>query len=246
MYQALQHNLPALNGYSGYEPGYYSAARVALLDHDDSVLDAFASRGPLLVAVNRQANWSIETLAWFKGRGMQPFHEDPLRTWFRLEAPARTTPDCGGHALPIASARDGHGPVALGPLTDGDSHTMWTSGVKQQAGDEITFDLGTVAAACSLRLSFGSTVASYPRRLNVATSEDGGSWQTAFEGATGGEAILSQLTDPLDSRVEIPLNGRLTRYVRCRLTADHDRFPWILTDVVVTSSQSATPAASPR
>jgi F5/8 type C domain-containing protein len=245
MYQALQHNLPALNGYSGYEPGYYSAARVALLDHDDSVLDAFASRGPLLVAVNRQANWSIETLAWFKGRGMQPFHEDPLRTWFVLGAPVLPKPDCAGPALPIAAARDRNGPVDLRPLLDGDRHTNWTAGPKQRAGDEIVFDLGSATIPCSLRLSIGSTVATYPRRMNVEVSEDGQTWQPVFDGPTGGQAILSQIDNPLDGRIEIRLNKAPTRYVRCRLTADYATLPWVISDVAISADPSTTvPAAA--
>jgi hypothetical protein len=240
MFHAVRMQIPTVNGYSGYEPSYYGMARVAMAERDDSVLDAFASTGPLVIVVARPANYSTEALAWMRSNPkIAPIAEDPERAWFALGAqhqPAATR--CGGPVLPIGSAWDRYGPVDLRLLTDANSTTFWTTRKNQQQGDSIEFDLGSVASPCSIQFSFGSHVAVYPRRLNVAVSADGYSWQTVFEGATGGAAVMASLQQPLDPRIEIPLSGASARFVRCRLETDNAKFPWIITEVAVTRMPS--------
>jgi hypothetical protein len=237
MFHAVQAGMAAVNGYSGYEPSYYGAARVALSEHDDSVLEAFASRGPLIVLVDRRANWAIEALRWMKAQtGVHSLDENEDRAWFLVDPHAPPVTHCTGSPIPIAAARDRHRAIDIHALTDGREATLWATGTRQQTGDEIEFDLGTVASPCSIVLSFGTYVAVHPRRLNVATSTDGRSWTTAFEGPTGGQAVMSHVERPTDGRIEVLLPGSPARFVRCRLAADNPSFPWVVTDVEIKSA----------
>jgi len=234
MFHAVRMRFPTVNGYSGYEPPYYGMTRVAMAERDDSVLDAFAARGVLTILVARPANYSTEALAWMRSNPkIVPIAEDSDRAWFRLEAqhPAAAA-RCGGPVLPIVSASDRYGPVDPRLLIDGNSATFWTTRKHQQAGDSIEFDLGRAVSVCSIQFFFGSHVAVYPRRLNVAVSVDGSDWRTTFEGQTAGAAVMASLRQPLDPYIEIPI-GATARFIRCRLEAANDKFPWIVTDVGV-------------
>ena len=236
MFRAVAGSLPTANGYSGYEPSYYKAARHAFGERDDSVLDAFASRGPLIVSVDRQAPWTPENLAWVRAYPHATALGDHAdRTWFLVSPPPPVKKAaCAASVLPIASARDQHGSVDLRPLTDGDNKTSWTSGPAQQAGDGLELDLANVVTPCSVRMSLGARVDAFPRRLSVSTSTDASAWQTPFEGATAGAAVLAGIERPLDARLEIPLGNLQARFVRLRLEASQSDVPWIVTEVVIT------------
>jgi hypothetical protein len=239
MYRAILMHLPTVNGYSGNEPSYYDAVRIALEERDDSVLDALASQGPIVVVVRRQADSAPARLEWLHNNPRAvPLAQDATSSWFLVHAPPTSRTRCSGPVLPIVAASDREGRIDLRMLTDGDDNTFWISGTGQQVGDTVDFDLGGVVQPCSVQLSLGSHIALFPRRLNVATSVDGESWSSRFDGAMGGPAVLAAIERPRDARLEIPLQGERLRFVRFRLTASQANIPWIVTEAAVIASPS--------
>jgi hypothetical protein len=237
MYRASLTHLPTINGYSGYYPTHYDALRRGLEERDDSMLEALASRGPILVVVDRRTSGSEGRLEWLgTGHLAKAIAADADRTFFEVGvkpvAPAR----CGASVVPIAGVQDSTGPVDLGKLTDHDESTYWISSGPQQAGDLLLLDLGQVRRPCSIQLSLGIYVSLFPRLLSVATSEDLQSWRTSFLGSTGGKAALAAAAHPLTTPIEIELPRAEARFIRLRLEAGHPTIPWIVTELAVTAA----------
>jgi hypothetical protein len=237
MYRASLAHLPTINGYSGYEPAHYDALRRALEELDDSVLEALASRGPVLVVVNRHADGTGRQLEWLSGNHLtRAVSGDADQSWFVVAATSVAPARCGTSFLPIVSARDVSGPLDLGRLTDQDEATFWITSGPQQAGDTLLLDLGQMRQLCSIQLSLGTHVGLFPRRLSVATSEDLQSWRTSFLGSTAGMAVLAAVAHPLAARFEIGLPRAAARFIRLRLEASHPKIPWIVTELAVTAA----------
>ncbi len=250
MYRSMTSGVPTVNGYSGFEPTYYDALRHGLDERDDSVLDALAARGPLVVVSDRRAPYASEREAWLTGRARtRAIASDADRAWFVVEPQPIETPTCGA-ALPIAGVHQGHhagmheghpagahGALDHGGMTTHGEHAAWTAPTAQHAGDALVVDLGEVRRPCSIQLALGDHVAAYPRALSVATSVDGAAWETTFAGQTAGRAVLAGIARPRDARLELPLCENAARFVRIRLEASHPTIPWIVTDVAVTASR---------
>jgi F5/8 type C domain-containing protein len=237
MYRAMAMNWRTVNGNSGYIPDYYQAANIGLEERDDTVLSAIATHGPIIVAVRRNEEEAAERLAWLRALpGAEPLSDDRDAWFFRVTGSAPAPIRCDGAQLRSSAASDRHGSVDIRPLTDNDPNTYWSTTKPQQPGDMIQFDLGEASALCSIRLSLGTFAALYPRRLNVATSIDGESWTTVFDGRTGGAAVLSALERPSDARIEIPLGGGAARFIRLRLDEGSAKASWVISDVAVTAS----------
>ncbi|HEV3057856.1 MAG TPA: discoidin domain-containing protein [Vicinamibacterales bacterium] len=236
MYRSTLSGLPTANGYSGYFPAHYEALRLALDERDETALDVLAAPGPLLVMVERAWPYSNERLAWLRGNPRaRQVAENADAVWFQVVARPRAATSCGSSTLPIAALADTWGPADLPPVTDGNDDTFWSTGESQQVGDMLTLDLGRVAQPCSVRLSLGSHVGSFPRMLNVSTSADGSSWQTSFMGKLGGEVVASALVHPRAVAVELPLAGQPARFIRLRVEAEQPEIAWIVTELAVTS-----------
>jgi hypothetical protein len=236
MYRSTLSGLPTANGYSGYFPAHYEALHLALEERDETALDTLAAAGPLLVVVERAWPYSNERLVWLRGNARaRQVAENADDVWFRVVAPPRATTGCGSSTLPIAALADTWGPADLPPVTDSNDETFWSTGESQQVGDLLILDLGRVAQPCSVRLSLGSHVRSFPRMLSVSTSADGSSWQTSFIGKLGGEAVASALEHPRAAVLELPVTGQPARFIRLRVEAEQPEIAWIVTELAVTS-----------
>jgi hypothetical protein len=237
MYRAMLTGRPTANGYSGYFPPHYEALRLGMEERDETSLNVLASRGPLLVVVERAWPYSAERLQWLRSNpAARTIAENSEYVWFIVEGRPANAPVCSSTTLPIARLNDAKGAVALDILEDGDDDTFWTSGQSQRAGDSLVIDLGQVARPCSVQLTLGSHVGSYPRVLRVETSLDGNQWVTSFTGKTGGLALASALTLLRQSRVDLPLGSAPARFVRLRLEADERAALWLITELAVTAS----------
>jgi F5/8 type C domain-containing protein len=246
MYRSVLTGIPTVNGYSGYFPPHYEPLRLALDERDETALDVLAARGPLLVVVDRAEPYARERIDWLRslrsGEAPRPaareVASDDQRAWFLVHGTSAVDPvACGDERLAMASARDWRGPVSLATVTDGNDATFWSTGESQRAGDALVIDLGAALRPCSVRVTLGSHRSSYPRALSVATSVDAERWEPVFDGKLGGAAVAAALARPLDTRLELPLPNRPTRYIRLETMANQPNVAWLVTELAVTASK---------
>ena len=232
MYRTVFHHRPTINGYSGYSPPHYDALRAALTNRDDTVFDALASGGPLLLVADKDkgGDWP----AFARGyRGATAVGEEGHWTFFSVPRNASAPAPCESDALPIAAASDNRGAVALAAITDANKFTWWTTEHPQQIGDTLALDLGRAAMPCAVVLWQDGFPQFYPHGLSVATSLDGAVWTTAFSGRTGGLAIRGALASPDRPQLAIPLPASATRFISVRVEQARQKDPWVVTDIAV-------------
>ncbi|HEY7291095.1 MAG TPA: discoidin domain-containing protein [Vicinamibacterales bacterium] len=239
MYRASLAGITTANGNSGYEPPHYRPMSLALALGDETVFDALGESKPVLVVVERPAPGSNERIAWLRSAVHATEVQSTDRFAFFLVRSRPIDPvACSPAALPIASARDIWGPLPLGPLVDGRLNTFWSSGDAQQTGDILALDMGRDVEACGVRLSLGTRAAFYPNALSVATSTDGTTWHTTFNGKLGGQVMRAALAHPLDIALDLPLDRQPARYIRMRIEADQPRVPWEVMEVRVLAASA--------
>ncbi|HEX7140163.1 MAG TPA: discoidin domain-containing protein, partial [Vicinamibacterales bacterium] len=212
---------------------------LALEKRDETVFDALAERGPLMVAVDRTAPGWADTAAWLqRSVAASDVQRDEGFAFFLVRGHPRGAPGCTEHTLPIVAARDLTGPLDIRPFTDGDAATSWTAGESQHAGDLLTLDLGRIVSPCGVRMALGKRPERYPNALSMATSEDANSWQVQFNQKLGGETIRAALANPLNVTLDLPLSGEPARYVRLRIEADQPKASWTVTEVAVVGREA--------
>jgi len=235
MYRTIQHGHPTVNGNSGYFPPHYYVMQLALKENDPSVLGEVTPRGdPLLVVLDKQGDsdgrWN--GLITAAPRATALASDDH---WAYFSIPSRQ-PDapCLGTELDIAAASDRHGPIDVSIWKDHSPKTFWTSKTPQQAGDAVLLDLGHEVHVCAIRMSTADSWHVYPRSLTVSTSKDGRTWADAFAGSTAGLAVRGALERPKDIWLDVRLRPVSTaRFIRLRLEASHELFPWFIPDLQV-------------
>ncbi len=113
-YRATVHQRPVVNGSSGFEPPYYQALRLALREHDANVLDALASRGPLLAVVDAQADPDGTERRWIESLGTREPAAASRWSFFTLaQKPALPNLCGGGDRLAAVAARAGDAAIDL-------------------------------------------------------------------------------------------------------------------------------------
>jgi hypothetical protein len=240
LYRATGIGLRSVNGVTGYYTPTYGTLEEALSERDPAALDALARHGPLLVAVDRDADRDHRWTDFVGARsGVVRLGGDSRWAMMKLprvDPPARA----GGPAVPIVGARDERGAVDVSALTDGDPRTGWMRATPQAAGQELRVELARGARVSSIEMSLGPRADCRPRSLIVETSTDDRLWETVFAGPTSGRAFMALLDRPRDVRVEIPLRSGRARFIRLRLAADAEN-PWMITDLVVREDESHPP-----
>lgn len=252
MYRTARHQLPVVNGYSGFLPPHYAVLRRALSEGDETILPQVAATGPVLVAVDRRADRDRrlqELTARVPGakqlglEGRWMFFQLP-----RTDPASATTP---GHPMPASIAcsekvgltavtrsaetagAPGGGEAGVDNLIDGDETSGWISQRPQQAGDSIMVTVDGEAPLCSLSLLLGGGPEVYPGAVAIELSRGGGQWETVFDGQTGALAMAGALRDPIRSPITFEWAGRPARLLRIRLLASHDLYPWAMRELVV-------------
>ena len=235
LYRVTTHHIRAVNGYNGYEPSYYQALRRALADRDETILDALAASGPLLIGADNRADADARWDSFLSNHpGVTRLKEHGSRMLFQLSAKRPPAEEgCANDPLDVAAAFDAQGPVDSVMLTDQNPTTRWITARPQRAGDALTLDLGRVERLCGVAVSMGSAAVLYPGTLRVTTSLDGVSWKTEFLGKMGGPAYRAALENPRDARVSIPLRGTAARFVALGVEQSHPLYHWAVADVVV-------------
>jgi hypothetical protein len=233
MYRTMFHRRPTINGYSGHFPPHYDALRAALENRDDTALDSVAGNGPVLVVADKERSGDWAGFAR-RHRGAAPLGEDGRWAFFSLIPQAAATETiCEAGSLPIETASDNRGPIAIASITDANKFTWWTPGHPQQVGDRLVLDLGRAAIPCAVVLLQDGLQMFYPRALSVATSLDGSEWTTAFSGKTGGLAVRGALASPPHPQLGIALPDSPARFISLRLEQALEKDPWVATDVTV-------------
>lgn len=242
MYRGIHHGVPVVNGYNGFEPLYYQTLRRALADHDETVLDALSTVGPLLIAADNTLIAESASASFLSShRRLERLREDGDSTLYRLGfAPAPPAPPrCRGGLLEIRAAFDAHGSVDATWLTDQDPQTRWITPSAQRAGDELILDLGQVERVCELGVSTGLEAAYYAGTLRIETSVDKTTWHTAFVGKMGGSVLLATLEKPRDATVWVPMAEQTARFIRLQVDVSHDVYPWAVADIEVRDADGA-------
>ena len=124
VYRAMQAGHPAVNGMSGYDPLHYAVLRLALIEGDSETLDVVAEHGPLLIAVDKDADLKAGWIAFVaRQRGIARVSEDARWALFRL--PKRDPPPriAAGPRIPIAAIEDDRQVVDRRLLVDDDPAT---------------------------------------------------------------------------------------------------------------------------
>jgi hypothetical protein len=234
MYRVITHGHPVVNGSSGFEPTHYFTLRMALKEHDPSAFDGLPAGAPVLVVIDKRKDAAHDWERFLAARPrITALGEDEHWKFFSAAPPPSATTVCSGEPVPIASASDSDGVVSLSSLTDRNPHTWWATVHPQHEGDTLTLDLGRSMRPCAVIASVGEFRASYPRKLVVETSEDGGEWNTVASERTAGLTMRGALNDPKTVPIVIGLSPSTARFVRLRIDESHQSIPWMVTDVAI-------------
>ena len=211
VYHAVAGRWRAINGYSGYEPPHYEALRTLAKAGDAVMLEPFLRRGDVHV-VDAGAVRRV-----------------PARPGVQARVPL-------GERLTARIHEASCGREEVANAIDGDLETRWVCGV-QNADQQITVDLGTVAQTGAVVHALGSSGDSFPRHLVIETSPDLAAWETAWEGSPAAAVLDEALAAPTRAAVVIPFPPRPARYVRLRQTGRHERY-WSIAELEVWSGEA--------
>ncbi len=236
MFRSTVHGRPVVNGSSGFEPAHYSVLKTAVAERDPAALDGMPPGVPLLAVIQKSDDRDGSWRRFLASTGRAtPLADENDWLFVAVEPPPAPAPLCPGSPVAIAAAVDGEGIADVSALTDGETHTFWSTLHEQQVGDELVLDLGRIVRPCAVLLSLGDFRVEYPRKLIVETSVDGTAWTTVASRRTAGMAVRAALDDPIRAEIPVALAPRDGRYIRLRIDESHPRVPWIVTDVSVRS-----------
>jgi hypothetical protein len=234
VYQAVGGGWRTVNGFSGYEPGYYEALRTLSARRDPALFEPFRADGELDVLV---ADGDRATLALVAGQiGAQLIRRRDGVIHYRLPprpvAPVTRVAAVPGARVPIRALAASCSPEGTALAVDGDIETRWVCG-SQLADHEVTADLGLPARVAAVTHALGTNGADFPRELTVETSLDGTSWQHAWTGSPAALVLGAALAEPRITRIVLPFAAREARYVRLRQTGRHERNYWSIAELEV-------------
>ena len=231
VYAAVAGEWRTVNGFSGYEPGYYEALRTLSDERHDAVFEPFRANGPLDVLVPEADTLTSAFVA--RQPGAEVVGADDAVLHYRLPARLAATPEpplgvtvsvdrlaasCGSDSLPFA--------------IDGDLRTQWVCG-PQVSDQELTADLGRVAAIASVVHALGTAGTGFPRELIVETSVTGTQWEPAWRGSPASLVLRAAFAAPRETRVVLPFTPRAARYVRLRQVGRHAQAYWSVSELEV-------------
>jgi len=114
---------------------------------------------------------------------------------------------------------------------------MWQCPLRDER-QALTADLGEVRTVGSVVHSLGIYSWLVPSALDVETSEDGASWNTAWSGTVRDRTIVAAMEDPRRLRIVVAFPPRPARFVRLRATSGGNDVPWALAELEVWSSST--------
>jgi hypothetical protein len=230
LWRSMQHRLPIVNGYSGFQPVHYVALKLALDSGDERVLDALSRDRDLVVALDRgdHARWS--SLVSRHPRASR-IGGDGRRDMYRIaRAPGAAIPQ-PLRPIAIARVRTTDRPEQADRLVDGSVETVWTSGRPQTGREEVEIDFGREIEPAALKLGMGGAFPDFPRRLDVecATSKD--DWRRCWAGSAAALLLDGALADPRNPTMTIAIDADRARWIRLRQTGTDALYWWTIAEV---------------
>jgi F5/8 type C domain len=215
MFRQTTDALPLYNGFSGYVAPHYFALAQLLRAHDDRILQALATAGPVGIIVDHALDDDGQIRKWLSNsRVARLAHTEDAWSSF-VVAPGRWTPppDVNGAALPIASVDAYPSPPHAHRAIDGNLKTRWSGGRQEQSAG-FTVELTAPTHVHQLVLSLAEFITDYPRRLRVDVSSDGSRWNTVFLDDTVLLAYYGGIRHPREVPIVVPIDRDNVRWIR--------------------------------
>ena len=229
VYQSAGHGRPVVNGYSGYVPHHYHVLQFALDRSDDTVFDALAARGPLLVRIELAEEPTRVASRLAARAGVARVAAPPGFAAFLIPA-APALPAPRGRRLPIRDVNVSAAANWIANLTDGDPETRWSA--PERGDEEIRVELDRPHQVSGVSLMIGRYTDEFPRALAIATSLDGINWIETWRGKCGGLALRAVLDSESLATMTLPLSA-VARFVRVRQVDRDDKYAWSVSEIAV-------------
>jgi hypothetical protein len=230
MLRSLDHHKRIMNGHSGFSPaGAYTR----------QTLSGFPDAPSLRLLANLRVRYALLHLADLQGaaagyaaRGapwVVPSFTDGDTCVLEIRGAPPPAPRPADRPLRLAGARlaTSSGDDASAAV-DGDLATHWVQPVVPGAEGWIDLDLGAPHVLSRLLLHLGPHYAEYPRRLQVAVSEDGERWRTIADEPIAAAPLAALLHHPDDLTVDIDLPPARARRIRIVRPTRRPGAPWDL------------------
>jgi hypothetical protein len=229
-WRAITGGWTTVNGYSGWQPGYYGfLAKAERLD-DDATLSMFRGDRDLSVLVGRDDPRLIALVERQPGARREAANASLLQ--YRLPQQRKEVAAVMGTPLPIARLQTDCMPKMLPFGIDRDLTTRW---VCNAAGDGqvLTIELDGPKMVSAFVQTMGRYTWEAPRYLIVETSVDGSSWETAWSGSILEQTIEGELANPASLRIVVPFSPRPARLLRVRTDKQEPGVHWTIPEVEV-------------
>jgi hypothetical protein len=241
VYRSRFHHLPVVNGYSGYEPAAYRVLRLALARRDESIWPMLASRGPLLIRINRDADPGGEWTRYVQHTIAVPAGSSDREQFFVL-ARQDVTPAAESGLLTIRSVRAMAVPLRLRAAADGAMETAWKTASPQRGDEEVVIELDAVQIVHEVAIGVGSNPLEYPGAILIETSTDGREWVQQWRSGCGGVAFEAALQDARRPVLRFEIGGVKSRYIRVRELWSDPMNRWSISSITV---RGGLPGAGP-
>jgi 4-amino-4-deoxy-L-arabinose transferase-like glycosyltransferase len=239
VYRSTFHHLPVINGYSGYEPAAYQILRLALARRDESILPMLASRGPLLVRIDRVAAGGGDWIRYVQQMAAAvPAGSSAREQFFVLP---RQDPPRGPETpfLTIRSVRAMAAPLRLLPTSGGAVQTAWKTAAPQRGGEEIVIELDAPGIVHEIAIGVGSSPLEYPGAVLIETSMDGREWVRQWRNGSGGVAFEAALKNARQPMLRFQIGGVECRFIRVRELWSDAVNRWSISSIGVRGGSSA-------
>jgi hypothetical protein len=242
VYRSIFHHLPVVNGYSGYEPAAYRILRVALTRRDESVLPMLASRGPLLVRINRDADRGGEWIRFVqRTAGAALAGSNDHEQFFVLSRQDAARP-AGGSPVTIRSVHALKVPLKLRATAGGAVETSWKTAAPQRGDEEVMIELDALQIVSEVALGVGSNPLEFPGALLIETSTDGREWVQQWRSGSGGVAFQAALQDARHPLLRFEIGGVEARFIRVRELWSDPVNGWSISSIAVRGSSNGQAA----
>jgi hypothetical protein len=233
VYRSRFHHLHVVNGYSGYEPAAYRILRLALMRRDESILPMLASRGPLLVRINRAADpnneWSRYVQRMAGALSVRSGDDEQLVILPRQDV----TPAPDGSFLKIRSVQAMAVPLRLHATADGVMNAAWKTAAAQRGDEEVLIELDAPRKVDEVAIGLGSDPLEYPGAVLIETSTDGREWVQRWRSGCGGVAFEAALLNARQPVLRFQLGGVESRFIRVRELWSDPVNPWSISSIAV-------------
>jgi hypothetical protein len=235
MFRGMYHGRPVVNGYSGFFPRSYEVLRRALESHDPQIFDSISAWGPVVVMIDTARDPGGAWATQLENRsGTTSLGQESGWKVFSLPGGERPPDVDFTERLPIeamaANINGDHLPLAV----DGNPNTRWSTGPHPQNGAEVlTIDLGAEHEVDALRMTIGTRVTDFPRRLIIESSIDNREWATRWEGNAAIVTFAAAVRHPGDVPLTFALPHVPARWIRLRQLGQDPEFYWSIFELTV-------------